>query len=694
MLRRLVGKASKVTPLGEEGEENQREHDNDSIRGEILEEVLSRPRLRFTSSSRRISTAADMKYPMELISYDTFYQFYGPGGTKKRLEPHQVLKERGDLVSWASICDDQETTIAFISHEWLAWDHPDKDNKQTHTLCEALRRLKEGKVDKVGMSQMHQLLYKQNVTTNTKEWPRILKKTYLWFDWLSMPQPGAEKTKEKKDALKKAGSDAIRSIPAYVERSDFTIILAPYGVHENRKSRAYYKTWRTRGWCVLELFASFFSRDSKYPNLLIRSAEGTPQWIPSFDALMLSCGNCNFSCCERDHVSTTATDEAKGVKINEPISCDKPVVYDILSMLLDKKVAHLREQKRMTLASAFSCMRPWWLRNLRDAKGAGEKEVLRPENANDLVSFQKSIWWDTEKTTWIDKGGVPLLLYATTANNLDATRAVLDAMRRALGHDRKGLLREIDRPIPKEGMVEVGWPGLANALHVAMCWASPQVVSCLLEYGANPKVQTVNGSDPFIFAGIFGRIDNIDAWLRRFPKHDISRGVKLTGARAIHLAAYFGPNKFDTVKRLVDAGADPKSSNHRGGCMLNATASNEDCDLELLQFLLKSYTLTEINKRYVPRTMKWRLINFVSIVSHRLNIGRSGLFGMIAEGVGHTALHSATRRGDVDAVEALLNAGADPHIRTAHGVDVFAWELKHGPFPKISELLHASSSPT
>eukprot|EP00939_MAST-03C_sp_MAST-3C-sp1_P000340 g340.t1 len=267
-----------------------------------------------------------MHYPMELISFNKFQQHYGPGGMKKRLEPHQVLKERGDLVSWESICDDEDTTIIFISHEWLAWDDPDKDNIQTHTLCEALRRLKEGKVDKVGMSQYHQLIYKQNVSTSAEEWVSLLKKTYLWFDWLSMPQPGAEKTKEKKDALKKAGSDAIRSIPAYVERSDFTIILAPYGMHENRKSRAYYKTWRTRGWCVLELFASFFSRDSKYPNLLIRSGEGTPQWIPSFDALMLSCGNCNFSCCERDHVSTTATDEAKGVKINEPISCDKPIM--------------------------------------------------------------------------------------------------------------------------------------------------------------------------------------------------------------------------------------------------------------------------------------------------------------------------------------------------------------------------------
>ena len=123
-----------------------------------------------------------MGYPMEMMSFDKFLKYYGPGGTKTKLEPHQVLKERGDLVKWEDICDDEEATIAFVSHEWLAWDHPDKDNIQTHTLCEALRRLKEGKVDKVTMSIMHQLIYKQNVVTTAKEWSRILKKVYIWFD--------------------------------------------------------------------------------------------------------------------------------------------------------------------------------------------------------------------------------------------------------------------------------------------------------------------------------------------------------------------------------------------------------------------------------------------------------------------------------------------------------------------------------
>ena len=146
------------------------------------------------------------------------------------------------------------------------------------------------------------------------------------------------------------------------------------------------------------------------------------------------------------------------------------------------------------------------------------------------------------------------------------------------------------------------------------------------------------------------------------------------------------------VKRLIRAGADPKSSNDRGGSVLTATAANQDCDLELLQYLLKSYTQDEMNQRYVARTMKWRFINFVSIASYRMGIGRSGLFGSIASDVGQTALHSAVKLGNVGAVEALLNAGADPNVKTALGEDAFDFERKHGPFPQIAENLRGRAS--
>ena len=72
------------------------------------------------------------------------------------------------------------------------------------------------------MDPIHTIFYKHKFTTNAKDWKAMLKRTYFWIDWFSMPQPGAEKVedigKKKMDVLKAEGSKAIRSIPAYVER--------------------------------------------------------------------------------------------------------------------------------------------------------------------------------------------------------------------------------------------------------------------------------------------------------------------------------------------------------------------------------------------------------------------------------------------------------------------------------------------
>ena len=69
-------------------------------------------------------------------------------------------------------------------------------------------------------------------------------------------------------------------------------------------------------------------------------------------------------------------------------------------------------------------------------------------------------------------------------------------MRRAFGSDVKGMLREINRPVPKKGIVEVGVPGLSTSLHMAMSLSSPRVVSLLLEYGARPDLPEVSDRTP------------------------------------------------------------------------------------------------------------------------------------------------------------------------------------------------------
>ncbi len=104
---------------------------------------------------------------------------------------------------------------------------------------------------------------------------------YVWIDWSSMPQPSACSSDAKKEERERMGVDlgkAVKSIPAYVEKSDFVVIVAPGCLHANRRdpdtklrTKTCYRTYRGRGWCVLELFASYLSRDKTFPTLLITS---------------------------------------------------------------------------------------------------------------------------------------------------------------------------------------------------------------------------------------------------------------------------------------------------------------------------------------------------------------------------------------------------------------------------------------
>ena len=53
-----------------------------------------------------------------------------------------------------------------------------------------------------------------------------------------------------------------------------------------------------------------------------------------------------------------------------------------------------------------------------------------------------------------------------------------------------------------------------------------------------------------------------------------------------------------------------------------------------------------------------------------------------------TALHYAARRGDVEIVTLLLEAGADPYIENEMGLNSFDITKKFGPFPRVIRILN------
>jgi len=122
---------------------------------------------------RRKSTATDLKYPMYLTSLEQLQQMYGgPEPKHKRLESHEVLLKRNELITWEDLPIDAH--IIFVSHERVGWSHPDPQGIQIQTFLRVMKRLLDGEIPQVEMNVVHTMMYKTNRVVDAKEWKQFL----------------------------------------------------------------------------------------------------------------------------------------------------------------------------------------------------------------------------------------------------------------------------------------------------------------------------------------------------------------------------------------------------------------------------------------------------------------------------------------------------------------------------------------
>ena len=198
----------------------------------------------------------------------------------------------------------------------------------------------------------------------------------------------------------------------------------------------------------------------------------------------------------------------------------------------------------------------------------------------------------------------------------------------------------------------------------------PEIVSLLLEHGADPYECDIAGNDPLMFASIFGRTDNVKFWLERFPDWDLERKNKVVGGVALGHAVYMGPHRLELVKVLLEHGASLDSFVQiREVRSSSNLCESEDADPELLKLLLnlKKKMRTNVNYRLRGSTAKWRIIYRLARFLTRNKLTQSGLMTALAHDSGSTALHYAVQRGDVDCVNLLLENGANPSIKNDLG---------------------------
>merc|ERR1719199_1238848 len=124
------------------------------------------------------------------------------------------------------------------------------------------------------------------------------------MDYFSMPQPSVEDV-----ASVGAGSDsrhlstdlekAVRSIPMYVENSEYFFVLAPPAQHKDLEDISDCHSWASRGWCRMEAQARALSTNSG-PLILVQGEQNAEMMIPA-EWYRTPVGDGQFTCCKLNH---------------------------------------------------------------------------------------------------------------------------------------------------------------------------------------------------------------------------------------------------------------------------------------------------------------------------------------------------------------------------------------------------------
>ena len=407
-------------------------------------------------------------------------------------------------------------------------------------------------------------------------------------------------------------------------------------------------TYRGRGWCVLELFASYLSRDKTFPTLLITSKEGNPEWVSTLDTLSLAVGTSDFTCCQRNHIF--------GDKV---VPCDRGITRTILEGMIEAKVQHYFKLEQTMQARFCMCLANWWLR---------VESTLSESQSESLDSFQASLRVKISNTEWADECGVPILFYAVLQNNVGVVRELLD--KESCTESR------LNTRLFENGIVEFGIPSKSTILLGAMCCAGVEIVEMLLKKGADAYIEEKNGIDCLMFASTVGRAENVTFWLSRFPDWDVNRGNSLNGATALHVAVFVGRNKMSTMKALLKNNrASLDVLNHGGASILSNAVKSVDANADVVKLLLTQDLKYGLNHRRRAETTKWKLIYGLARGLTKMKLVRSGLIFELASESGSTPIQYAVCRGDVEIVELLLKHGAISSTKNALGRHLLSYVI-------------------
>lgn len=594
-------------------------------------------------------SALNARYPMYVIPMKRLMQM------RKFLIHHEML-ERGYLEEFTP---EKQGKVIVVSHQWLSYNHPDPEQEHFYTLKRVLDRLGNGEVNRVEDYWLHSVLFRSPGIT-AKEWKDDFEHTYVWIDYCCIPQVEVDFDPE---TVHQSGL-AVQSIAAYVERASLLLVLAPVCMHKETGHSCNFSSWRTRGWCRLEMMSAILSSNDVRV-MVCTGAEATPFLLHPFEAPRIPVGHGDFSCCELGHCFAGHT-----------ITCDKKRLRGTMEGMLEAKIMSFKGEGKHAERSWYTSMQNFFL------QGLPEKEVsfripqgvsLFPDDQEDveklhdflrqrfntnrgLDALKRLLGWNEYDQKRAEISGFTLMMCAAIADNSDAINELA-------ANDPSGCL--VNQGLKRHFYhLAFMWKNV-RPLGAAMAFASWETVQALLDNGADPFARAANGMDAFFFACCLGNLENIKGWLKNFPKWDIERTIPIVGMSPLCAAVCSGTNKAPVLKALLEGGAKLTQKHRWGGesSLLCMVANNEDSQCEALQVLLDCGC--EVNTTWNAHTQFFAgALKMVRMGSKLLPDRPLQELALLQHS---TPLHFAAKRGDVEMVRQLICAGADVHRRNKEG---------------------------
>eukprot|EP00930_Biecheleria_cincta_P068183 TRINITY_DN5537_c0_g4_i1.p1 TRINITY_DN5537_c0_g4~~TRINITY_DN5537_c0_g4_i1.p1 ORF type:complete len:662 (+),score=94.37 TRINITY_DN5537_c0_g4_i1:82-2067(+) len=578
-------------------------------------------------------------YPMYVLPVNVLMQL-------PRLHVHSDMIAQGLL---QEMTEHMKGKVIVISHQWLSYDSPDPNNEHLLTLQRMIGRLMNGEVSRVEDYWLHSMMFLSKGITASK-WQDSLPNMYIWIDYCCIPQVSVSTD----DASIAAASKAVQSIPAYVERCDLLLVLAPVCTHQDTGKACNFATWRSRGWCRTELMCAVLA-PNRIRVMVCTGSEATPFLLHPFEGPRLPVGDGHFSCCSLGHRFH-----------GKELACDKERVRSILTVMLQAKIQRLGAAGLTSERHWFTSMSQAFLQDLSAPSSDRCDRVLESANSRKELSRSRSshsrgcselrrvLKWTPADDAHSLKTGFTLMMCAALADDFYAVQE--------LGNSDRGLINlGLKRHFYQLAFM---WKGV-RPLGAAMAMSSWLTVQALLNAKADPTAQAANGMDALFFACCKGNLENIRCWLSRFPSWNLERTIPIMGMNPLCAAAISGARKEPVIRCLIKAKAVLEERRQWGGesALLCLIANNEDSQKEAMQLLLDHGC--SVNASWTPHTCFFKCMLKLVRLGGKLTSSRPVAELSLLEG--STPLHFAAKRGDVAMVRQLIAAKADVEKRNSQG---------------------------